>query len=137
MTRPIDKLLSIMTRLRDKNGGCPWDARQTFASIAPCTIEEAYEVADAIAENDMEGLKEELGDLLLQVVFHAQIAREESLFDFDAVVETLTEKLIRRHPHVFGEASVRTAEESLVSWEKIKEAERRDKPQQGFLSHIP
>src|SRR3712207_254384 len=101
-TRPIDRLLAVMARLRDPNGGCPWDVEQTFATIAPYTIEEAYEVADAIERGDMKDLKEELGDLLLQVVFHARMAEEAQLFDFEAVAEAISDKLVRRHPHVFG-----------------------------------
>ena len=98
MQTPIERLLAIMARLRDPQGGCPWDLEQSFATIAPHTIEEAYEVDDAIRRSDMDGLREELGDLLLQVVFHAQMAREAGLFDFDAVVATLVDKLVRRHP---------------------------------------
>lgn len=139
MTKPIEELLTIMARLRDKNGGCPWDIEQDFASIAPYTLEEAYEVADAIAENDMEGLKEELGDLLLQVVFHAQMAKEVGLFDFNEVAAGIGEKLIRRHPHVFGEADMRTSEEHLVSWEAIKAEERKEKAgeEAGILDNVP
>lgn len=139
MTSPIEDLLSIMARLRDKNGGCPWDIEQDFASIAPYTLEEAYEVADAIAENDMQGLKEELGDLLLQVVFHAQMAKEENLFDFNEVAAGIGQKLIRRHPHVFGEAEIRTAEAQTASWEAIKAEERNEKAgkQAGILDNVP
>ena len=112
----VDRLLSIMARLRDPEGGCPWDLEQDFASIAPHTLEEAYEVDDAIARGDFEALREELGDLLLQVVFHAQMARERGLFDFEAVAETLSEKLVRRHPHVYGDAAVATATKAFESW---------------------
>lgn len=121
---PIDRLLDIMARLRDKQTGCPWDIEQTFKSIAPYTVEEAYEVADAIERGDMEDLKEELGDLLLQVVFHAQMAREESIFDFNEVVNALSDKLVYRHPHVFGDASAANTEEVLVVWNKQKDAEK-------------
>lgn len=123
----VDRLLSIMARLRDPEGGCPWDLEQDFASIAPHTLEEAYEVDDAIARGDFEALREELGDLLLQVVFHAQMARERGLFDFEAVAETLCEKLVRRHPHVYGDAAVATAAEQTRLWEELKAKERAGK----------
>ena len=122
----IDRLVQIMARLRDPNGGCPWDLEQDFASIAPYTLEEAYEVDDAIRRADMKGLLDELGDLLLQVVFHARMAEEAGHFRFDDVVEAICEKLVRRHPHVFGEADIRTAEEQTRSWEAIKAAEREE-----------
>jgi nucleoside triphosphate diphosphatase len=120
----LSELLAIMERLRGA-GGCPWDRAQTFASVAPYTIEEAYEVADAIQRDDMPHLKDELGDLLFQVVFHAQMAREAGYFDFDAVAAAIGEKLVRRHPHVFGAASaaLRIDEQGVV-WEDIKAAER-------------
>ena len=108
--RPIDRLLDLMARLRDPNGGCPWDLEQTFATIAPHTIEEAYEVAEAIERGDMAALKDELGDLLFQTVFYAQMAKERGAFDFDAIAEAITEKMIRRHPQVIGTVSVETAE---------------------------
>ena len=101
----IDKLLEVMTQLRDKDHGCPWDQEQDFGSIAPYTVEEAYEVADAIAREDFAALRDELGDLLFQVVFHAQMAKELGLFDFDDVAGTITDKMLRRHPHVFGDES--------------------------------
>ncbi len=100
----LDDLLAVMARLRDKDSGCPWDAEQSFASIAPYTIEEAYEVADAIARTILDALKDELGDLLLQVVYHAQMASEQNRFDFAEVADGISRKMIRRHPHVFGEA---------------------------------
>ena len=103
-TRPIDRLLAVMARLRDPRDGCPWDVAQDFATIAPYTIEEAYEVAGAIEDRDWDGLKDELGDLLLQVVLHARMAQEQGAFDFGDVVESITAKLLRRHPHVFGDA---------------------------------
>ena len=106
---PIERLLWVMARLRDPDGGCAWDLEQDFASIAPYTIEEAYEVADAIARGDLEHLKDELGDLLLQVVYHAQMAKEAGLFDFDQVAATIADKMVRRHPHVFGTAEVDSA----------------------------
>src|SRR6202035_3830419 len=101
-SRDISRLLDIMAALRTPGSGCPWDLEQSFATIAPYTLEEAYEVADAIARNDLADLREELGDLLLQVVFHARMAQEQSAFDFGDVVQAITEKLVRRHPHMFG-----------------------------------
>ena len=127
--RAIETLLGIMARLRDPAGGCPWDVAQTFTSIAPYTVEEAFEVADAIARSDMAALKDELGDLLLQVVFHARIAEEAGLFAFGDVVNAISEKMIRRHPHVFGEAKVKDAAAQTVSWENIKAAERAEASQ--------
>ncbi len=121
---PIEQLLGIMARLRDPNGGCAWDLEQTFATIAPYTVEEAYEVADAIQRGVMGDLAEELGDLLLQVVFHAQMAREVGAFDFNDVVRGINAKMVRRHPHVFGDAEARTATEQTLAWEEIKAAER-------------
>src|SRR5690554_7352220 len=106
--RPIDRLLAIMARLRGPHG-CPWDREQTFATIAPYTIEEAYEVADAIAREDMAALKDELGDLLLQVVFHAQMAAEAGQFDFEDVAAAIADKMVSRHPHVFREARIESA----------------------------
>ncbi|MBL8659463.1 MAG: nucleoside triphosphate pyrophosphohydrolase [Rhodospirillales bacterium] len=120
----IDRLLAIMARLRHPQDGCPWDVVQTFATIAPHTIEEAYEVADAIGRNDLAGLKEELGDLLLQVVFHARMAEEQGAFDFAAVVAAISDKLVRRHPHVFADAVVESAEAQTLAWEQHKQAER-------------
>jgi nucleoside triphosphate diphosphatase len=127
MQTAIERLLAIMARLRDPQGGCPWDLEQSFATIAPHTIEEAYEVDDAIRRGDMDGLREELGDLLLQVVFHAQMADEAKLFDFEAVAATLVDKLVRRHPHVFGDAEVADAEAQTRLWEELKAAERAAK----------
>ena len=123
-TPPIERLLAIMARLRDPRGGCPWDLEQDFSTIAPYTIEEAYEVADAIDRNDLAGLKDELGDLLLQVVFHAQMAAEQGAFGFDDVANSISDKMVRRHPHVFGDASFADAGEQTASWEAIKRTER-------------
>ncbi len=123
-TENLVRLLSIMTQLRDPEFGCPWDLKQTFASIVPYTLEEAYEVADAIERNDFEELKEELGDLLLQVVYHAQIAHELSLFNFDDVANAICDKLVRRHPHVFGSVQFDTDEELSAAWEAHKSHER-------------
>jgi len=120
------RLLDIMARLRDRERGCPWDIEQTFATIAPYTIEEAYEVADAIDRNDLPALKDELGDLLLQVVFHAQMASEQDAFGFDDVAAAISDKMVRRHPHVFGDDRQTDAEGVLRSWEEIKRAERAD-----------
>jgi len=122
--RDIHTLLTIMARLRDPNGGCPWDVQQTFATIAPYTVEEAYEVADAIDRNDLHALKDELGDLLLQVVFHARMAEEQGSFAFGDVVAAISDKMIRRHPHVFAGESVEDAETQTVAWEEQKRRER-------------
>ncbi len=127
MERPIDRLLAIMARLRDPERGCPWDREQDFATIAPYTIEEAYEVADAIERDDMAALKEELGDLLLQVVYHAQMASEAKAFGFDDVAAAIADKMVDRHPHVFGDTTVATAEAQTVSWETRKATERAAK----------
>lgn len=126
--RSIERLLDIMARLRAPNGGCPWDLEQSYATIAPYTIEEAYEVADAIAEGDMAALKDELGDLLFQVVFYAQMAREDGLFDFDDVATSVAQKMIARHPHVFGDATVDTAAAQTEAWEAHKARERDHRP---------
>jgi nucleoside triphosphate diphosphatase len=123
-TRPIVRLLAVMARLRDREHGCPWDLEQSFTTIAPYTIEEAYEVADAIERDDMAALKDELGDLLLQVVFHARIAEEAGLFGFEDVAATIAEKMERRHPHVFGDAKLASAEAQNEAWEAHKAAER-------------
>ncbi len=123
----IDRLLAIMARLRDQENGCPWDVRQTFETIAPYTIEEAYETVDAIDRRDYAALKEELGDLLLQVVFHARMAEEQGLFAFDDVAEAISAKLVRRHPHVFADAHYDSADEQTRAWEDIKRDERAAK----------
>lgn len=120
----IEKLLEVMRKLRDPVEGCPWDVEQDFASIAPYTIEEAYEVADAIARENIDDLRDELGDLLLQVVFHSQMAAEADYFDFETVAGGIAEKMIRRHPHVFGTAEERDKGKIDGSWEQIKELER-------------
>ncbi len=123
----IDALLAIMAKLRDPDGGCPWDLEQTFATIAPYTIEEAYEVADAIDRGDMADLKDELGDLLLQVVFHARMAQEAGAFDFDDVAAAICDKMLRRHPHVFGDGRADSSGEVRRTWDAIKRAEREAK----------
>jgi len=140
---PIERLLGIMATLRDPDGGCPWDVAQTFATIAPYTIEEAYEVADAIERGDMTELKSELGDLLFQTVFHARMAEEAGLFSFDDVANAMSDKLVRRHPHVFPpsggelEAAKGDAVEQKARWEDIKAAERAAKAQHGVLDDVP
>lgn len=139
---PIARLLAVMARLRDPEGGCPWDLEQTFETIAPYTIEEAYEVADAIAQGDRAALKDELGDLLLQVVYHAQMAAEEGSFGFDAVATGIADKMVRRHPHVFGSDAIADAAAQTVAWEEQKAAERRAKAQadgtgESVLDGIP
>ena len=124
---PLNRLLAVMAWLRDRQHGCPWDIDQTFRTIAPYTIEEAYEVADAIERNDMAALKEELGDLLLQVVYHAQMASEARAFSFNDVAATIADKMIDRHPHVFGDLKIADADAQTVSWEARKAAERAKK----------
>ncbi len=123
---PIEKLLEVMARLRDPRNGCPWDRAQDFSTVAPYTVEEAYEVADAIARDDLVALRDELGDLLFQVVFHARMAEEAGAFAFEDVVAGITEKMIRRHPHVFGTDEERRAGAVAGSWERIKARERED-----------
>jgi len=125
MTCPVDRLLAIMTQLRDPEVGCPWDRQQDFSTIAPYTIEEAYEVADAVARDDTAALKDELGDLLFQVIFHARMAEEAGLFAFDDVATAIADKMERRHPHVFGTASIPSVAAQNEAWEEHKAAERR------------
>jgi ATP diphosphatase len=138
-SRDIGELLDIMRSLRDPKSGCPWDVEQTFETIAPYTIEEAYEVAQAIEEKDWPSLKEELGDLLFQAVYHARMAEEAGLFDFGDVVGSVTGKMIRRHPHVFsGETGIESAEAQTVAWEEHKRRERAAKPEpKGVLDDVP
>ena len=136
--RPVDRLNAIMVRLRDPVGGCPWDVEQTFQTIAPYTLEEAYEVADAIERGDWDELKSELGDLLFQVVFHARMAEEQGLFAFDDVANAIADKLERRHPHVFGdEAAKADGAAQKARWEDIKAAERQARAQHGVLDDVP
>ena len=130
--QPLDRLLGVMARLRDPNRGCEWDVAQTFATIAPYTIEEAYEVADAIARGDIADLKDELGDLLLQVVFHSRIAEEAGLFAFADVATAIADKMERRHPHIFGDAS----DGGHDLWEDVKAAERASKPDGSALAGV-
>ena len=138
-TAPIERLRTIMARLRDPDGGCPWDLQQTFATIAPYTIEEAYEVADAIERGDLGDLKEELGDLLLQVVFHARMAEEAGAFAFDDVADAISAKMVRRHPHVLGDARFADGAEQSASWETLKAGERAAKgtDRAGVLDDVP
>ena len=133
----MQRLLDIMARLRDPQGGCPWDVQQDFSTIAPYTIEEAYEVADAILHGDMDELKDELGDLLFQVVFHAQMAQEQGAFDFGDVVGAVCDKMVRRHPHVFADASVADADAQTEAWEQVKAREREAKGAQSLLDDVP
>ncbi len=132
----IEKLLEIMDRLRDPDGGCPWDLEQDFSTIAPHTIEEAYEVADAIRRQDLAALQDELGDLLFQVVFYARMAKEAGAFEFGDVVAGICDKLLRRHPHVFGSDAERAAGLSEGSWERIKAEERSAGEQRGVLAGV-
>jgi len=143
-SRDISRLLEIMAALRTSGTGCPWDLEQNFETIAPYTLEEAYEVADAIARGDLADLREELGDLLLQVAFHARMAQEQGAFDFGDVVQAITEKLLRRHPHVFGEARGLSPDEVKLLWDRIKseekagkDADKQSEQPAGALSGIP
>jgi ATP diphosphatase len=133
----LDRLLDIMARLRDPDSGCPWDRAQTFATIAPFTIEESYEVADAIARNDLAALPDELGDLLFQVVFYARLAEEQGVFDFAGIARRVSDKMIRRHPHVFGAEAERAAGAHMAAWEAAKAEERRSREEYGVLAGIP
>jgi len=138
--RSIRTLLAIMRELRRPGSGCPWDLEQNFETIAPYTVEEAYEVADAIERKDMAALAEELGDLLLQVVYHAQMAQEHRAFDFEDVVEAICRKMVRRHPHVFGDENARTAGAAKGFWEAMKSRERgegSEQREQSVLSGVP
>jgi tetrapyrrole methylase family protein/MazG family protein/ATP diphosphatase len=140
---PMERLLAIMARLRDQQDGCPWDQEQTFETIAPYTVEEAYEVADAIERNDLHDLKEELGDLLLQVVFHSRMAEEQGAFDFDDVARAINDKMVRRHPHVFGDETYASLAHQKEGWEALKAAERARKldgdkgRQESLLDDVP
>jgi ATP diphosphatase len=136
-SRDIRRLIEIMAALRAPQTGCPWDVEQDFGSIAPYTIEEAYEVADAIGRGDMDDLREELGDLLLQVVYHARMAEEDGAFAFGDVVEAITTKMIRRHPHVFGDATVRGAGMAKGMWDRIKAEEKTEKADRRMARGLP
>ncbi len=133
----LRRLLEIMAALRDPKDGCPWDKEQTFATIAPYTIEEAYEVADAILRADFDALPDELGDLLFQVVYHARMAEEAGRFDFADVARTVADKMIRRHPHVFGQAEMRDAAMQSAAWEAQKTEERAARTEHGVLAGVP
>ncbi len=135
-SRDIARLIEIMAALRTPGSGCPWDLEQTFRTIAPYTLEEAYEVADAIARGDLKDLRDELGDLLLQVVYHARMAEEQGAFDFGDVVESITAKMVRRHPHVFADAEGRTAKAVEGLWERIKAEERAEQDEVGPVSAL-
>lgn len=143
MSDNITRLLGIMSRLRDPQSGCPWDLKQSYATIVPYTLEEAYEVADAIARENFDELKDELGDLLFQVVFYAQMAKEEGRFEFDDCVAAICDKLERRHPHVFSDqasvsvADALNADTVLQNWEELKSNERKDNGQHSVLDNIP
>ena len=137
LTEEINNLLQTFKRLRDPSQGCPWDKEQDFKSIASCSIEEAYEVADAIEREDFNDLKEELGDLFFQIIFHSGMAEEKKLFNFEEVVKELNDKLIRRHPHVFDKKQEMSASESLEIWEKEKKKEREKKNLISLMDDIP
>jgi len=137
----MDKLLAIMASLRDPDQGCPWDREQSFSSLLPHTLEEAYEVAELIEQGKFDKLANELGDLLFQIVFYAQIAKEQQLFTFEDVVTEITEKMLRRHPHVFGDETISDSQEQTKQWEKLKQQERSDQSSQSQLDglnyHLP
>ncbi|WP_240223584.1 nucleoside triphosphate pyrophosphohydrolase [Rheinheimera hassiensis] len=137
MSDNITRLLGIMSRLRDPQSGCPWDLKQSYATIVPYTLEEAYEVADAIARESFDELKDELGDLLFQVVFYAQIAKEEGRFGFDDCVAAICDKLERRHPHIFSDVTAEDADTVLRNWEALKSNERKDNGQHSVLDNVP
>jgi ATP diphosphatase len=133
----LSRLLAVMAWLRDRQHGCPWDIEQTFRTIAPYTIEEAYEVADAIARRDLASLPDELGDLLFQVVYHARMAEEAGLFGFAEVARSIADKMVRRHPHVFADAAMRDAAMQTAAWEEQKRTERAGRDETGTLAGVP
>ncbi|KGQ57241.1 nucleoside triphosphate pyrophosphohydrolase [Gallibacterium anatis] len=137
MTTKLEKFAEIIAKLRDPNGGCPWDLEQTYQTMPPHILEEAYEVVGAINQDDRKELKEELGDLLMQVVFLSQLAQEEGAFTLDDVIDGITDKIIRRHPHVFGEIKAENSDEVLKNWENIKQQERYQKEQFSILDNVP
>ena len=137
MTTKLEKFAEIIAKLRDPNGGCPWDLEQTYQTMLPHILEEAYEVVEAINQDDRKELKEELGDLLMQVVFLSQLAQEEGAFTLDDVIDGITDKIIRRHPHVFGEIKAENSDEVLKNWENIKQQERYQKEQFSILDNVP
>ena len=134
----IQQLIEIMRALRDPKSGCPWDLQQDFQSLIPYTIEEAYEVADAIERNDLDDVKSELGDLLFQIIFYSQLATEQQAFDFNDVAQAISDKLTRRHPHVFADVKIKNAEDQTKEWERLKQQERKDKAGESIstLSHL-
>lgn len=134
----IQQLIEIMRALRDPKSGCPWDLQQDFQSLIPYTIEEAYEVADAIERNDLDDIKNELGDLLFQIIFYSQLATEQQAFDFNDVAQAISDKLTRRHPHVFADEKIKNAEDQTKKWEKLKQQERKEKAEDSIstLSHL-
>tara|TARA_Y100001934_G_scaffold41137_1_gene49234 strand:+ start:1728 stop:2507 length:780 start_codon:yes stop_codon:yes gene_type:complete len=137
LNEQLNILIKTFKELRNPESGCPWDREQTFKSIASCSIEEAYEVADAIEREDFDSLKSELGDLLFQVIFHAEMASEKEIFDLEDVIFELNDKLTRRHPHVFEDGSVSSAQDSLKIWEDIKAQERKEKKQDSLMDDVP
>ncbi|MEH8033863.1 nucleoside triphosphate pyrophosphohydrolase [Gallibacterium anatis] len=137
MTTKLEKFAEIIAKLRDPNGGCPWDLEQTYQTMPPHILEEAYEVVEAINQDDRKELKEELGDLLMQVVFLSQLAQEEGAFTIDDVIDGITDKIIRRHPHVFDEIKAENSDEVLKNWENIKQQERYQKEQFSILDNVP
>ncbi|MFU2092017.1 nucleoside triphosphate pyrophosphohydrolase [Gallibacterium anatis] len=137
MTTKLEKFAEIIAKLRDPNGGCPWDLEQTYQTMPPHILEEAYEVVEAINQDDRKELKEELGDLLMQVIFLSQLAQEEGAFTLDDVIDGITDKIIRRHPHVFGEIKAENSDEVLKNWENIKQQERYQKEQFSILDNVP
>jgi len=137
LNEQLNTLIKTFKELRNPESGCPWDREQTFKSIASCSIEEAYEVADAIEREDFDSLKSELGDLLFQVIFHAEMASEKEIFDLEDVIFELNDKLTRRHPHVFEDGSVSSAQDSLKIWEDIKAQERKEKKQDSLMDDVP
>ena len=137
LNEQLNILIKTFKELRNPESGCPWDREQTFKSIASCSIEEAYEVADAIEREDFDSLKSELGDLLFQVIFHAEMASEKEIFDLEDVIFELNDKLTRRHPHVFEDGSVSSAQDSLQIWEDIKAQERKEKKQDSLMDDVP
>ena len=137
LNEQLNILIKTFKELRNPESGCPWDREQTFKSIASCSIEEAYEVADAIEREDFDSLKSELGDLLFQVIFHAEMASEKEIFDLEDVIFELNDKLTRRHPHVFEDGSVSSAQDSLMIWEDIKAQERKEKKQDSLMDDVP
>ena len=137
LNEQLNILIKTFKELRNPESGCPWDREQTFKSIASCSIEEAYEVADAIEREDFDSLKSELGDLLFQVIFHAEMASEKEIFDLEDVIFELNDKLTRRHPHVFKDGSVSSAQDSLKIWEDIKAQERKEKKQDSLMDDVP